>query len=159
MRTRIISAFPGMGKTYYYNNHRDTCLDSDSSDFSWVETNDGGKIRNPDFPSNYIQNIKENIGKYEFILVSSHSQVRKALRDNCLFFYLVYPTYIMKELFLNRYKERGSSKDFIKLLSDNWEKWLAEIASETVGCKLCKSYNGFLGQEIKHILTSEMEIL
>ena len=90
MRTRIIAAFPGTGKTIYHQKHPDTTLDSDSSSFSWIEK-DGEKVRNPDFPNNYIAHIKENIGKYEFIFVSTHREVREALLDNCVFFYLVYP--------------------------------------------------------------------
>ena len=31
MKTRIISAFPGSGKSYYHNQHKETTLDSDSS--------------------------------------------------------------------------------------------------------------------------------
>ena len=45
MRTRIISAFPGTGKSYYHSNHKDTTLDSDSSLFSWIYV-DGIKQRN-----------------------------------------------------------------------------------------------------------------
>jgi len=58
MRTRIISAFPGTGKSYYHNKHKETTLDSDSSNFSLVVEN-GEKKRNPDFPENYIKHIKE----------------------------------------------------------------------------------------------------
>ena len=89
MRTRIISAFPGTGKTYYHKMNPETTLDSDSSNFSWLEAPAGGLVRNPEFPNNYIQHIKENIGKYEIIFVSSHEEVRKALIENCIFFYLL----------------------------------------------------------------------
>lgn len=39
------------------------------------------KVRNPDFPKNYIEHIKENIGKVDFIFVSSHLQVREAMKE------------------------------------------------------------------------------
>jgi predicted nucleotidyltransferase len=83
MKTRIISAFPGTGKTYFYNKNKETTMDSDSSQFSGVKDQNGNntKERNPNFPKNYIEHIKENIGKYEFILVSSHKEVRNALKD------------------------------------------------------------------------------
>ena len=35
------------------------------------------KHRNPEFPDNYIQPIKENIGKVDYIFVSSHKEVRR----------------------------------------------------------------------------------
>ena len=36
MRTRIISAFPGTGKSFYHSYNKETTLDSDSSLFSWI---------------------------------------------------------------------------------------------------------------------------
>ena len=60
MRTQIISAFPGTGKSYYHVLHRMRTLDSDSSNFSWV-TYDSERVRHPDFPGNYIDHIKESI--------------------------------------------------------------------------------------------------
>lgn len=36
--TKVISAFPGTGKTYCFNNFKGiTMLDSDSSEFSWIK--------------------------------------------------------------------------------------------------------------------------
>lgn len=57
------------------------CLDSDSSNFSWVKDENGNntKERNPEFPKNYIEHIKSNIGKVDVIFVSSHKVVREAL--------------------------------------------------------------------------------
>lgn len=145
MRTKIISAFPGTGKTYFYRNNIDICIDSDSSDFSWIIDDDGNKIRNPEFPSNYIEHIKDNIGEYEYILVSSHKVVRDALLNNCIFFYLIYPNYTLKELYLQRYKDRGNDQNFIDLVDKNWMDWIDEITCIDNGCqKICidnKSFN------------------
>ena len=137
MRTKIISAFPGTGKSYYYGKYPNTTLDSDSSNFSWVKDENGNntKERNPEFPQNYINHIKENIGKYKYIFVSSHKEVRDALLDNCLFFYLVYPSENRKDEFLERYRSRGNDEKFIKLISDNWEKWVREIYWINNGCE------------------------
>ena len=140
MRTRIISAFPGVGKSYTHKLHPDTTLDSDSTKFSW-KTGPQNKVRDPDFPNNYIKHIKENIGKYEFIFVSSHKIVRDALLDNCLFFYLVYPDPCdsnLKDKFIQRYKERGSNDSFIKLVDENWDAWLKECECCFIGCKRIK---------------------
>lgn len=154
MRTRIISAFPGTGKSFYHKKHQYTTLDSDSSMFSWV-TENGEKKRNPDFPNNYIQHIKENIGKYEFIFVSSHKEVRKALLDNCIFFYLIYPREDKKGDYLQRYKERGNEAGFVKLLDANWDTWIKECEFETIGCKNIRMTFSILEKEITHIICSE----
>lgn len=132
--TRVISAFPGTGKSHFHECNKETTLDSDSSLFSWIEK-DGKKVRNPNFPDNYIQHIRENIGKYDYIFVSSHKEVREALRAHCIFFYVFYPHTTSKNMYIQRYKDRGSPEAFIKLISDNWYEWLKEIKYDQVGCK------------------------
>ena len=157
MRTKIISAFPGVGKTYYHNKHKDTTLDSDSSNFSWIKDENGNntKVRNPEFPQNYINHIKDNIGKYEYIFVSSHKDVREALLDNCIFFYLVYPDSIRKDEFIQRYKNRGNDENFIKLVSDNWDNWMKEIWFIPDGCKHINMVLDNLEDEIRHLKAVE----
>ena len=154
MRTRIISAFAGTGKSYYNNLHPDTTLDSDSSNFSWV-TNDGKKVRNPDFHANYIKHIKENVGKYEFIFVSSHDVVREALLDNCLHFYLIYPSTTMKDEFVVRYTDRGSPQSFIDLLDNKWNDWILECQFCMYGCTNVEMVFPTLTSELRHIVCSE----
>ena len=51
------------------------------------------KVRDPDFPNNYIKHIKENIGKYDYIFVSSHRSVREALDCEGIDYTIVYPSY------------------------------------------------------------------
>lgn len=134
--TTIISGFPGIGKTHYFKDQEyngKTCLDSDSSKFSWVkdENGDNTKERNPEFPSNYIKHIKENIGKVDIIFVSSHDVVRKALEEANIRYVLVYPKINAKEEYIRRYEQRGSSESFIKFISDNWENFINDMKNET----------------------------
>lgn len=129
IKTTIISAFPGMGKTTYHKDNLITTLDSDSSEFSWVKNEDGtnSKHRNPDFPQNYIEHIKSNIGKYEYIFVSSHENVRQSLIDNCIFFFVVYPSIDRRDEFMERYYSRGSSSEFSTFIFENWDKFITEL--------------------------------
>lgn len=123
-KTRVISAFPGCGKSHYFRENKDLIvLDSDSSTFD-----------KSDFPRNYIEHIKSNIGKADIIMVSSHKEVREALVDNDIKFELVYPDLSIKEEFIQRYKDRGSPEKFIGLLESNWQNWIGELESQT-GCE------------------------
>lgn len=122
MITKIISAFPGTGKTFLFNNTEKKILDSDSSKF------DKSK-----FPQNYIEHIKRNIGKVEIILVSSHKEVREALVENNIYFTLVYPKKDLKKEYIKRYKERDNLNSFVKLLSNNWDGWVKELQNQK-GC-------------------------
>ena len=127
MKTLVISAFPGCGKTHFFNNNKDKIiLDSDSSLFSWIEKG----VRNPDFPENYIKHIKNNIGKVDIILVSSHKVVRDALVENGIEFTLVYPSRDIKKSYIQRYIDRGSDENFIKLLTNKWDEFLDELENQ-----------------------------
>lgn len=141
--TKVISAFPGCGKTTFFNmmnekydDDNTICIDSDSSKFSWVINDDGDKVRNDEFPINYINHIKENIGKYKYIFISTHDVVRDALIENEITFHIVYPELSMKEEYLERYEKRGNDENFIKLLNENWEKWIEAIIE--IDSEFCK---------------------
>ena len=80
-RIKIISGFPAIGKSFLSKQNLIKVLDSDSSTYSWIIEN-GEKIRNKNFPNNYLEHIKENIGKVDVILVSSHKDVRQILNQS-----------------------------------------------------------------------------
>lgn len=131
--TKVISAFPACGKTFLFNNedfvNKYIILDSDSSKFSWIYDDNGNKtnIRNPDFPSNYIKHIKDNIGKVDLIFVSSHSSVREALDKNKIQYTLVYPYIGLKDDWINRCSNRGNDEKFIDVIDKNWDAWNKEM--------------------------------
>jgi hypothetical protein len=118
MKTKVYSAFPGVGKTTYFNNTDKNVLDSDSSKFD-----------KSNFPSNYIQHIEKNIEdpSVDKILVSSHKDVREALIGRGIPFVLVYPDRGLKDEYIRRYKDRGNNEAFVSLLDKNWDTWMDEM--------------------------------
>ena len=141
MNTKIYSVFPACGKTYLYEHQEDydlKILDSDSSQFSWVLTNidENGdvfrgfrRVRNPDFPANYIKHIKENMGKYDYIFVSSHASVREALDREGIDFTIVYPEHSCKAEWVGRCfirDKRGESGCGADVMYDNFDNWIME---------------------------------
>jgi hypothetical protein len=134
---KVISGFPGVGKTFYKENSNLNILDSDSSKFSWL----GDRIRNPEFPNNYIKHIKDNMYKSDIILVSTHKIVRDALVDNNIRFLLVYPEIGLKEEYLKRFKDRGNDNLFIKKFEDDWDLFINEMDNQK-GCESIKLKSG-----------------
>ena len=150
MKTKIYSIFPACGKTWLYEHQEDydlKILDSDSSQFSWIveEVEDPdcvligegeikplihkNKVRNPDFPNNYIKHIKENIGKYDYIFVSSHASVREALDEEGIDFTIVYPEFYCKAEWVGRCfirDKKGESGCGAEAMYNNWEQWITE---------------------------------
>ncbi|WP_222928525.1 hypothetical protein [Sutcliffiella horikoshii] len=125
--TKIISGFPAIGKSYLTQNTELVVLDSDSSNFSWIREGE----RHPDFPNNYIQHIQQNIGKADYILVSSHDIVRKALQENQIEYVLIYPSKNLKNEYLERYRNRGSDEKFISFIDSNWDAFIDDIENES----------------------------
>lgn len=133
MATKIISGFPAIGKSYTAKNAPFMCVDLDSSEFNWIIQKDGSRIPNPDFPQNYVDQIKFRM-KHDFldyIFVSSHENVRHCLKDNKIDFTIVVPALNCKREYYKRLEERGSPLTLIQLVMDNWNDWLIERQTES----------------------------
>lgn len=128
--TKIISAFPGTGKSYYVNYGEG----SGYMPQGFATDSDSSKFDKSNFPDNYIEHIIEKIKEgYARIFVSSHEVVREALVENNIPFTLVYPKIELKEDYLERYKQRGSPESFINLIDNNWELWINQLKNQK-GC-------------------------
>lgn len=152
MRTKVFSVFPACGKTWLYEHQKDfglKILDSDSSKFSWktvkVPQPDFGdgcqwentKMRDPEFPNNYIAHIKEQLEKDEYnaIFVSSHEEVRKALEKAEIDYTNIYPDQSNLESWIGRcyLRELEGNNGFpIKVLIDNWNKWINDMIIDSI---------------------------
>ena len=151
--TKVIAAFPACGKTYCFDRHEDyIILDSDSSLFSWVYPNGfAPRYRNPEFPKNYIEHIKENIGKVDYIFVSTHEEVRKALDDAGIDFIVVFPKESLKAEWVGRCFLRGSGPQFCTMLAENWDTWIGQMWDEAI-CNKRAHYVLQSGEYISDIL-------
>lgn len=126
--TKIVAGFPGTGKSFISNREEELIVnDSDSSNFTKLPNGE----RNPEFPKNYIEHIKSHIGKVDILFVSTHKEIRDALRENGIHYTLVYPKPELKQEYLDRYEIRGSSEEFIKIMDENWDKFIKEVEEET----------------------------
>lgn len=152
MKTKVFSVFPACGKTWLYEHQKDfnlKILDSDSSNFSWktekVALPDFGdgcqwedkKVRDPEFPKNYIAYIKEQLEKDEYnaIFVSSHEEVRKALEEAEIDYTIIYPDQSNLESWIGRcyLRELKGTNGFpIKVLIDNWNRWINDAIIDSI---------------------------
>lgn len=126
----IVSAFAGVGKTTLARKYNKDVIDLESGNFKWLE-NDGTeaskgsrRMQNPKYPINYLEAIKKSNSKYKVVLISQHEAIRKCLDAIKLDYILVYPDKNMKEEFIDRYRQRGNSENFINLISKEWDNWI-----------------------------------
>lgn len=133
IKATVICGFPGVGKSTYASN-KCNVDDAESSAFSHVFDPDHPETRerNSEFPQNYISHIRRMAGThgYEYVLVSSHKEVRQALRSAGVPYIVVVPKMELKDEYLKRYIKRGSPQPFVDLLYSKWREFLAEIEDE-----------------------------
>lgn len=146
-QTKIIAGFPGVGKTELAKNTNLMIMDSDSSAFSWIEKG----VRHPNFPNNYIEHIKENIGNVDYILVSSHDVVRNALKENKINYTIVYPKRTLKDEYVHRYMKRNNDEKFINFINANWADFIKDIKDDKFPKHVELESNEFLSDIIKSI--------
>lgn len=142
----VISGFPGIGKSWLAKNSKDiTIYDSDSSDFAWLEPG----VRNPDFPYNYINYIDSLLDKKNsIILVSSHKEVRDALRRCGINYFVFYPDRRSKDIYMDRYLRRGSDKNFIEKMDKSFYDFIKDIESDKFPIKIKMKGDAYLSEYI-----------
>ena len=135
---KIISAFPGIGKTTLVQTNKNY-IDLESSDYKWIdidktlsieERKGTAKTINPNFPENYIKKIVELTSMGYNVLISSHKEVREALQSRSIKYTIVLPSLDMKEEMINRYLSRGNQESFINLLKTNYEKFVEDLSMD-----------------------------
>ena len=120
--TFVIAGFPGVGKSYSgYNDIR--CFDHESSNVHWLKPG----VERPDWQVDYVNQLELAIesGKYDFCFTSTHEVVLSELVRRNMPFIIVAPA--TKKVFIQRYKERGSSDAFIQKLDENWISYINSL--------------------------------
>ena len=117
MKTYVIAGFPGVGKSFCTR----------SFDNMLIKDSDSSKFPKDKFPENYIEDTKSNLGKYDVIFVSTHEEVLDALEKEGIKYILVFPTLKLRKIYISRYSMRGSPKEFIQKISDNWNSWILSL--------------------------------
>lgn len=112
----LICGFPGVGKSYLTKEFGSVVSDSDSSTFD-----------KKDFPSNYIKHINSLIGKKKVICISTHKEVLDEVEKLGVNFLIIHPERSLKNEYLERYKERGSPEEFVKMMGEKWDSFMDAI--------------------------------
>lgn len=140
MSSIIIAGFPGVGKsTAAKHNHADF-VDMESSIYHWDFDDNGNRIPDTNWPNNYVDAIQKNFEffnvveyggrkKITFILTSTHNEVLGEMKKRNLPFFIVAPSKKDKKFYLDTYKKRGNSEEFINKLDKNFESFLEDLDS------------------------------
>ena len=124
-QTIIISGFPGIGKSFLSITEGDKVLDLDSGNF----TGDNKWQL-------YKQTLIDSIGKYKYLLVSTHDETRIILNELNAPYFIIFPDKSLKKEYIQRYKERGNNDSFIKLMEEHFENFVNSIENSKGGVKI-----------------------
>lgn len=140
--TIIIAGFGGIGKTTLAKKYKNV-LDLESTPYKYIiadyqkfdpEAVKGkgiiDKKLNPDFPENYITAIKNNLHKYDYILVWCHpEQALPHLERAGIDYELFIPTREALDEYRQRFINRGNSQEYVNRVSskEGYDKRLPQF--------------------------------
>ena len=128
----IIAAFPGSGKTVASKWHDSIYIDVDESEFHWVKDEDGNRVVNPEWPSNYIDAVLDAAAnedsQYRYILVPTDKDVIAELDNRHIVYSALIPK--TKEAAIEKNSHKG--EDFIKHLSDDYDEYIDAVCKSKV---------------------------
>lgn len=112
------------------------------------------RVRNPNFVKDYINHIKENIGRVDIIFVSTHLEIRQALQDNNIEYYTIYPSKNMLNEWVGRMYRRGNDSEFIDKQIEMWDKNVGNIDNEPHGKFIYRlnANGGYIGPVVEDII-------
>jgi hypothetical protein len=114
-KTPIIAAFCGTGKTYICQESAGRLIEFEC----WKYSN------SPGFPHSIVKRIISKCGTVDGIFISTNPMVLNVL-PNKMDVILIYPDLSLKDEYISRFVSRGSSDDFISMLSKYWKQWIVE---------------------------------
>lgn len=122
-KTLLFAAFCGSGKTFVCEKTNINAIEIEY----W-------KYKDKGMNKEYIEDIKNNIGKFEYIFISTDPEGLNLLRQEGFEITLVYPENELRSEYLDRYILRDSSCDFIGAFMKYWNIWIDELKEQTY-CK------------------------
>ena len=125
MKTIVFSTFPACGIDSLCDNHNGDPYIMLNLDYNRFKCNGNSK-----FPKNYIDCVERNIGKVDFIFVSSHNDVRKELKKKEIKYFSIYPSINLKDMWIHRMKLMGYDKALINKIQRNFDQLIFKLQSE-----------------------------
>jgi hypothetical protein len=125
---KIINGFPGVGKSYLTDKLKDLASDSDSSKWN--------KLGN--WPYNYLDELVKQQQAWKIVFASTHKELLQEQMYRESDFVVVYPDRSLKNQYMDRYIERGSSALLIAILYKNWDTFIGDIENNIPASNLIK---------------------
>lgn len=103
------------------------------------------RVNNPDFPDNFIQYIKKNIGKVDVIFVDSDIRIRRLLDETKIKFITIYPYNDCLQEWIGRMYLCGQHDLIIKNRINDWHYKMKEPLGDDI---FRLSYGEYINEKI-----------
>lgn len=159
----VIAGMAGVGKTYlaqkynhiidfdhlfYKYDYSEKVLESKT--FEELKGFKEGRTLNPDWINNYISKLLEYTEQYDIVLVPSDREIVEYLQKENFEYFLCYPTVASKGVYMERYKNRNTNKEWIEKMNKNFEDDLRYFKSKKTK-KIVLSGNETLEDKLKEM--------
>jgi len=131
------AAWCGTDKTHICEKSNINCIEIEY----WKYKDDG-------LQKEYLHDIKSQIGKVDYIFISTDPDGLELLNKEGYYITLVYPENDLRNEYLDRYIDRDSPYDFIGTFMKHWNIWLDQLKEQTY----CKHIILKKGQYLQDIL-------
>lgn len=159
----VIAAMAGVGKTCLAQKYKDI-IDFDhlffkynypeevikSNTFEGLKGLTKVRTKNPNWPESYISKLLEYIQQYKIVLIPSDREIVEYLQKENFEYILCYPNIESKNIYMERYKSRGTNEAWIEKMNQNFEKDVVYFASQKTK-KLVLSGNETLEDKLKEM--------
>ena len=136
----IIAAYAGTGKTTLAEMYPDNVTDFVCMPYKYhlspdYDSGEAGKgnpynIMREEWPQNYVEAIKSALTTGKTLLIPSDVNVLALLRQEKIPYTLCYPQRDAKEIYRQRFIDRGNTEDFLSIFIDGWDFYIGKL--ETV---------------------------
>lgn len=140
MKTMIVSAFPGCGKTYLGENQDklEFNFKGEKRKFSFLDSDSSHYKKHDGWEKEYIDDIETKLGTVDFIFISQHDKVLEELDSRKIPFVTVTPNNsesiseeerkLIKQQWFGRFVLRDNSHiynftDWLESLKKNYDAW------------------------------------
>ena len=161
---KIIAAYAGTGKTHFASLYPELAIDLVCMPYKYVITQDTlydesskanpENIMHYDWPYNYIAAIKQNLESDKLLLIPSDLFILELLMKEKLHYCLCYPQRNAKEIYRERYINRGNTTEFIDIFIGGWDRFMDEFENNSYGQHIVLQPNQFISDVIKTRLIS-----
>lgn len=153
----FICAFTSSGKSTIARKYKNV-IDMESTKYKYLNYNESEqskgttRIKNPDYPQNYFDELERIKNLYDYILVAD-GVVCEWLIQNKYEYWQVFPNVDLKKEYYDRCLTRGNSREFAGWLMNNWNEWIEGAKNDRFAKKHIELKSGeFLESVLQNLI-------